>query len=126
MKVDIKRLSLLELMALYRFVSARPFNMNQQAKKIINDKILEIEEELLDRAFGLNPYKAPKELLPEVEKGTVVVKYEGADPLEIMKLDMFKDLTGQITPPTHATRTITHQTPEQTGGINTTTNGEDK
>jgi hypothetical protein len=116
MKTNIKELGLADLDALYQFVGTRPFNMNAQAKKLINDRIIEIEEELFDRAFGMNPYKAPKESLPEVEKGTIVAKYEGVDPIEVMKLDMFKDLTGQITPPTHSIRTAIHEAPEQAEG----------
>ena len=85
MKAEVRSLSISELLALYQFVSAKPFSSNDQAKKIIKERVAEIENELLDRAFGVNPYKVDFVQPKEVDKGVVVVKYEGEDPIKVLK-----------------------------------------
>ena len=85
MKTEVRSLSISELLALYQFVSAKPFSSNDQAKKIIKERLLEIEDELMDRAFGLNPYKIEKLSVQPAEKSVVVVKYEGEDPTKVLK-----------------------------------------
>lgn len=118
MKTEVKTLSISELVALYQFVSSKPFTANQQAKKIIKERLGEIEDELMDRAFGLNPYEIKCGAVQQVEKGIVVVKYEGEDPMKVVNSDAFKAIN---------INTInTHELPAQTSNINTTTDGGSK
>lgn len=78
MKVELKTISISDLLALKDFVASKPFSTNERAKTIIKGRLLEIEEELMNRAFGLNPYKAESKL----EENSV--RYEGIDPLEAL------------------------------------------
>lgn len=81
MQVNIKVLSLSELYSLYQFVSAKAGMMlgwKEEAKKVIRERMEEIEEELYDRAFGLNPFKLDSYKKPVALNSHVVALKENS------------------------------------------------
>lgn len=84
--VDITKLSLMDLYALYNFIRStenRPFTMGagKEAKTLVRNRTVEIETELMMRTFGCNPFTAKPE--PKV------VKVEGEVPekIDLTKFD---------------------------------------
>lgn len=61
MKVNIKDLSYSDLYSLYLFVSSKSNlcfgDKFESGKKIVRERLEEIEKELFDRSFGINPYE---------------------------------------------------------------------
>lgn len=78
MRVDIQSASISDLYALYQYVMGKAnqlFGDNKRSKKIIQERLNEIEEELMVRAFGCNPYK------PEAQP----IIINGEDPKKVLE-----------------------------------------
>lgn len=75
-KAKVKELPFSDLYALYLFVSSRldtPFK-KQLATNILNERFIEVENELYERAYGVNPYKVEGQRPEEVIAGFPVPK----------------------------------------------------
>ena len=81
--LSLKKLSFSDLYAMYAFVSNlnnTTFGKKVQAKSLFRNKLTEVESELYNRVFGVNPFGADKETVIPLELKEV----KGQDPIKVI------------------------------------------
>jgi len=85
--LELKKLSFSDLHAVYVFVNnlnGATFGKKIKAKTMLRDKLAEIENELYNRVFGLNPFSLEKsEVLPQ-DLINKLSDIKGQDPVKVI------------------------------------------